>query len=333
MQSTAAVDESKPSARSGGLWPYVRIARIDHWFKNVFMLLGVVVAYFFDPTEMSVARIPAIGLALLATCLVASANYVINEWLDAPYDRLHPTKHARPAAAGLVKGHWVVLEWALLAVTGVGVAWFAHPYVAATAAAFAVAGLVYNVPPVRTKELAYLDVLSEAVNNPLRLLLGWFAVTQHAVPPISLFIAYWMAGAFFMAIKRLAEYRRIADPELAARYRGSFRHYDDDRLMVSLFFYAVMAALFTGVFIVRYKLELILALPLVGGFFAYYMRIGLRPDSPVQNPERLHRERGFMVYALMCVGVGLVLMLSHIPVLYDLFNVQPAQNLPLWTLD
>lgn len=333
MQSTATVNDPKPSAKSGGLWPYVQIARIDHWFKNVFMLLGVVLAYFFDPTEMSTARIPAIGLALLATCLVASANYVINEWLDAPYDRLHPTKHTRPAAAGLVKGQWVVVEWALLAVTGVGMAWLAHPYVAATAVAFAVAGLIYNVPPLRTKELAYLDVLSESVNNPLRLLLGWFAVTQHAVPPLSLFIAYWMAGAFFMAIKRLAEYRRIADPEMAARYRGSFRHYDDDRLMVSLFFYAVMAALFTGVFIVRYKLELILALPLVGGFFAYYMRIGLRPDSPVQNPERLHRERGFMVYALMCVGVGLVLMLSHIPVLYDLFNVQPAQNPPLWTLD
>jgi hypothetical protein len=176
-------------------------------------------------------------------------------------------------------------------------------------------------------------VLSESANNPLRLLLGWFAVTQHTVPPLSLFIAYWMAGAFFMAIKRLAEYRRIGDRELAARYRGSFRHYDEDRLMVSLFFYAVMAALFTGVFIVRYKLELILALPLVGGFFAYYMRIGLRPNSPVQNPERLHRERGFMIYAALCVAVGLVLMLSHIPILYDLFNVPPAQNLPLWTLD
>lgn len=333
MQSTAAVDESKRDAGSGGLRPYVRIARIDHWFKNVFMLLGVVVAYFFDPSEMSARRIPAIALALLATCLVASANYVINEWLDAPQDRLHPTKHDRPAAAGLVKGHWVVLEWALLALAGVGTAWLADPYVAATAAVFVAAGLVYNVPPVRTKELPYLDVLSESVNNPLRLLLGWFAVTQHTVPPVSLFIAFWMAGAFFMAIKRLAEYRRIADPELAARYRRSFRYYDEERLMVSLFFYAMMAALFTGVFIVRYKLELILALPLVGGFFAYYMRIGLRPDSPVQNPERLHRERGFVLYALLCVGVGLLLMLIHIPVLYDLFNVSPAKNPPLWILD
>ena len=103
--------------------------------------------------------------------------------------------------------------------------------------------------------------------------------------------------------------------------------------MVSLFFYAVMAGLFTGVFIVRYRLELILALPLVGGFFAYYMKIGLREDSPVQNPERLHRERGFVMYALLCAGVCLLLMLSHIPALYEVFNVPAAQTAPLWTLE
>jgi hypothetical protein len=27
--------------------PYIEIARIDHWFKNAFMLLGLVVAVFF----------------------------------------------------------------------------------------------------------------------------------------------------------------------------------------------------------------------------------------------------------------------------------------------
>ncbi len=30
-------------------------------------------------------------------------------------------------------------------------------------------GLVHNVPPVRSKELPYIDVLSESVNNPIRL--------------------------------------------------------------------------------------------------------------------------------------------------------------------
>ena len=29
--------------------PYIRIARVDHWFKNSFMLLGVVLAFFYQP--------------------------------------------------------------------------------------------------------------------------------------------------------------------------------------------------------------------------------------------------------------------------------------------
>jgi 4-hydroxybenzoate polyprenyltransferase len=327
MESTAAARES------GRIWPYIQIARVDHWFKNVFMLLGVAAAYFFDPSHVTAAALPKVLLALLAACLVASSNYVINELLDAPQDRLHPVKRSRPAAAGRIKSSVALVEWLLLAVAGIGVAWVAHPTVAATALAFWLAGIVYNVPPLRTKELPYLDVLSEAINNPLRLLLGWFAVDQYSVPPASLFIAYWMAGAFFMAIKRLAEYRRIDNKAVAASYRRSFRHYDEERLLVSLFFYAVMAGLFTGVFIVRYRLELILALPLVGGFFAYYMKIGLRADSPVQNPEKLHRERGFLLYALLCAAVCLLLMLSHIPALYDVFNVPAAQTAPLWTLE
>lgn len=326
------MESSAASVRSAA-WPYVRMARVDHWFKNAFMLLGVFVAMFFDPSRISWSHGPVLLLALLSTCLVASSNYVLNELLDAPSDREHPTKRHRPAAAGLVRPSIAVVEWLLLAVVGLLLGLAVNPLFAASALALWVMGLVYNVPPLRTKELPYLDVLSESVNNPLRLLLGWFVVIPEIFPPVSLFIAYWMAGAFFMAIKRFAEYRQIGDPERAARYRGSFAHYDEERLLVSLFFYAVATSLFAGVFIVRYHLELILAVPLLAGFFTYYVKIGLKQDSPVQNPERLYRERGFVVYVGVCVAVVTLLMFSHVPVLYDLFNVEAAKTPALWVVE
>ena len=70
-----------------------------------------------------------------------------------------------------------------------------------------VMGCVYNLPPVRTKDHAYVDVLSEAINNPLRMLVGWYIVTSTVVPPLSLLVSYWMIGCYFMAAKRFAEYR------------------------------------------------------------------------------------------------------------------------------
>ena len=163
-------------------------------------------------------------------------------------------------------------------------------------------GHAYNVPPLRTKEWPYLDVLSESINNPIRLLLGWFALVTGHVPPMSLVISYWMVGAFFMAMKRYAEYRHIGDPRVAAAYRRSFEYYTEERLLVSLLFYATACALFAGIFIVRYHLELILFAPLAAGVFAYYLHLGLLPNSPVQNPEKLYRQRGFFVYMVVSVA-------------------------------
>jgi 4-hydroxybenzoate polyprenyltransferase len=326
MESTAV------PGRTNAIWPYVQIARPDHWVKNVFMLLGVVTALFLDPSRVSFQSIPMVALAVLVACLVASSNYVLNEVLDAPTDRLHPEKRHRPAASGQIRFGIAVTEWIALAAVGLSFAWLINSAFFVSALAFWVMGIVYNVPPIRTKALPYVDVLSEALNNPIRLLLGWFAVIQDLVPPVSLFIAFWMAGAYFMAMKRLAEYRHIANKETAARYRRSFRYYDEDRLMMGITFYVVVAALFTGVFVVRYHLELILAMPLVAGFFAYYMKIGLREDSPVQNPERLHREHGLMAYGVVCSLVLGLLMFTDIPILYDLFKVIPAKALPLWTI-
>jgi 4-hydroxybenzoate polyprenyltransferase len=313
-------------------WAYVQIARADHWFKNAFMILGVVLAVFYEPRVAAWASIWPLTLALVSTCLVASSNYVLNELLDGPNDRLHPEKRDRPVPSGRVHPSVAYAEWLLLAVLGLGLALSLNVYFFGSALWLWVMGVLYNVPPIRTKEWPYVDVLSESVNNPIRLMLGWFALIVDQVPPISLVISYWMIGAFFMAMKRYAEYRHINNPAVAAAYRRSFAYYTEERLLISLVFYATACALFAGIFIVRYHIELILFTPLAAGLFAYYMKIGLQRNSPVQNPEKLYRERGFLAYLVVCLGVFLLLMFTSIPSMYDLFNVRPSGTSPLWTL-
>jgi 4-hydroxybenzoate polyprenyltransferase len=317
---------------SAGVRPYIQIARADHWFKNAFMLLGVVLAVFYEPQVAAWSSLWPLGIAVLATCLVASSNYVLNELLDAPNDRLHPEKKYRPVPAGLVKPAVAYAEWLALAAAGLSLAASLNFYFFLSAAWLWLMGIAYNVPPLRTKEWPYLDVLSESVNNPIRLLLGWFALVTTHVPPLSLVIAYWMIGAFFMAMKRYAEYRHIGDRRVAAAYRRSFEYYTEERLLVSLMFYATACALFGGIFIVRYHLELILFAPMVAGLFAFYMHIGMLPDSPVQNPEKLYRQRGFFAYMVLCSVAFVLLMFTSIPPLYQLFNVEPVLMDPLWTL-
>jgi 4-hydroxybenzoate polyprenyltransferase len=311
----------------------VEIARIDHWFKNSFMLLGVVLAVFYRPESLTWPVVPRLLLAIVATCLVASSNYVLNELLDGPLDAVHPEKRFRPVPSGRIRPALAYAEWLGLAAAGVALAALVSTPVLACAVWLWVMGILYNVPPIRTKEWPYLDVLSESVNNPIRLLLGWFSIIALTVPPVSLLLSYWMIGAFFMAVKRYAELRHIGDRQVAAAYRRSFAAYTESSLLVSILFYATACALFAGIFIVRYHLELILFVPLAAGLFAHYLKLGLLPDSPAQHPERLYRHRGFVVYLVACFAVFVALMFVEMPALYQWFNVEPSTTPALWRIE
>ena len=332
MHSKDAVSSTTTLKGMGRVWPYLQMCRVDHWFKNVFMLLGVVVAFLYRPHLFSFSGLANVGIALLSTCIVASSNYVLNEYLDAPLDRLHPTKRNRPAAQGLVVGWLALVLWGVLGTGGILLAFGINTPFGMTAFAFWMMGCFYNLPPVRTKDVPYLDVVSESVNNPLRLFLGWFALIPDIMPPISLALAYWMVGAFLMAAKRFAEYRRIDDPERAASYRRSFRHYTEERLLASMFFYVVVGAVFGGVFLVRYKLELIFCVPFVAAFIGYYMVLGTRKDSPVQAPENLYKEPAVLLHAGLVTVSFLTLMFVDVPALYELFNVEHSGIEPLWRI-
>jgi decaprenyl-phosphate phosphoribosyltransferase len=294
--------------------------RADHWVKNVFVLPGVAIALSMSPNLATLHTLLNLLLGLVATCLVCSSNYVINELLDAASDRLHPTKSDRPAASGQVISSVAYAQWIVLMLAGVGLALLVSTLLAVSLFALWVMGCVYNIRPLRSKDVPYVDVLSEAVNNPLRMLAGWYIVNPAGMsPPASLLISYWMVGAYFMAIKRYAEYRQIDDAGRAARYRKSFAFYNEQRLLVSIVFYASAAMLFLGAFIMRYRLELILAVPLVAWVMAVYLQLGFKPDSAVQSPEKLHREPLLMVSVCVCALLMGVLFFIRVPVLYRIF--------------
>ena len=322
----ALVTQILPSKVKG----YFEIARIDHWFKNVFMFFGVLIAVFHNPNAISIRHLPVLILAIFNTCLLASSNYVINEIQDARFDRVHPQKKNRPIPSGRVEISIAYLEWIALAAIGLLLAFTINSAFLYTSLTFWVMGILYNVSPIRLKDIPYLDVLCESINNPLRLLLGWFAIYPDELPSVTLLVAYWLIGAFFMASKRFSEYRHINDSDIAAAYRQSFRYYDEKRLLVSMFFYTTLFGFFFGIFILRYHFELILMTPLIAGFVAYYVKVSFNKESAVQSPERLYREKILMTYAGLCVLCFFVLLFVNIPIMYELFNVSQPRLPVLW---
>ena len=131
-------------------------------------------------------------------------------------------------------------------------------------------------------------------------------------------MGYWMAGAFLMASKRFAEYRMIGNPEQAKLYRKSFAGYTEIRLLLSAIFYGFLAVFFCGVFLIKYKIELLLIIPFICGLFCYYLSICYKPDSAAQKPEKLFREKWLMLYVALLIFLFLVLYNIRIPSL-DMF--------------
>ena len=307
-----------------GLKPYIQIARPDHWFKNIFMLPGVVFATYDSPNLLSWSLIPDLLLGFFATCLVASSNYTINEILDSPRDSLHPVKRNRPIPSGKVNLKVAYVEWIVLGITGLLLGMLVNRPFFFSLASLLVMGLLYNVPPIRLKDIPYLDVLSESINNPIRLFLGWFIANDIYPPTLSLLMAYWMLGSFFMATKRFAEYRRIGDRKIAAEYRKSFSYYNEYRLILSIVYYASAFSLFLGIFLVRYRMELILSIPFLAGFIPVYMRLGFWENSPAQYPENLYKQRGLVIYTTFCVLLLLLLLFVDIPIIEHIFRPVPG---------
>ena len=315
------VISSQPSDRV--TWrDYLSICRLDHFVKHIFVIPGIVLALVLRSSE-SALSVRTVIFALLSVSFSASANYVINEWLDRDFDRHHPHKLYRPCVAKELSPFLVYSEYVLLAGLGIVFGFIAGSLTALAALVLLVAGLVYNVPPLRSKDVAFVDVLSESINNPIRLIFGWSMVDQGSLPPGSILLAYWMGGAFLMTIKRLAEFREISKDYSVATlhlYRRSFRFYTEQRLLLSSFGYAQIAIFGLSIFVVKYRIEYAVMMPLVCFLFCYYFRIGLQPRSAAQAPEKLYREHALLgLVCLLAVLFGLLTFVD-LPILEPFMN-------------
>ena len=275
---------------------YLKVMRIDHWFKNIFVLLGSLAAVYYFKIEVN----PFLSLYLIAglmiACLVSSANYIMNEVLDAPFDRHHPVKRHRPIPSGQVKPHQLILLFcfiiSLSVIASLMISW---QFLIAVLTLFG-AGLIYNLRPIRAKDIPYLDVISESVNNPIRIFIGWFAIyegKQH--PPLVLLALLWCFGAFLMTGKRLAELRFLGNN--SARYRRVFRYYSNPTLIWVMVLYAIASLLLYFQLAFEFKRELFYTFPLVIIFILWFFKLSFEEESIVKEPERIYKRPLFFLFS------------------------------------
>ncbi len=283
------------------------VFRPKRWYRNLTMVLGILIAVKVLALPSSqiftATQIEHWVIAFVSLCLIAPGNYGINEILDAKTDAAHPQKKHRAIPSGRI-GVRLVLNLSLLwYVLGMSLVLLAGSWaLTISVGLLLVSGIVYNVPPIRLKDRAYVDFTTEALNNAIRLMVGWYAVASpHKIVPLSFLLAYWFIGVFLMAAKRFGEIRLFNDKAKAAAYRLSLQHYDEEHLLMSMIAGLAACSFMLGVLSFKYSVDIVITLPFIIGWIVWFFKLAFEENTIVKDPERIFERKGFLFYSLLTV--------------------------------
>ena len=201
----------RPEGTASGGRAAIRALRPHQWAKNLLLFVPLVTAH-------RLVEAPALisaAWAFAAFCLVASGAYILNDLLDLPADRAHPSKRLRPFASGElgIPEGLVMLAGCLLAAAGV--ATMLPPLFRAALATYLALTVAYSLV---LKRMSIVDVLSLAGLYTLRIVAGTFAIAAA--------LSFWLlAFAMFIffslaLVKRYAELAALEDAATHAPGRG-----------------------------------------------------------------------------------------------------------------
>jgi decaprenyl-phosphate phosphoribosyltransferase len=200
----------------------LRACRPRQWSKNLLVLAAPCAAGgIFHPL---IAAQVAGAFAVL--CLLSSATYLLNDVRDREQDRLHPTKRARPVAAGQLQPSSALRLAALLAAAGVGAAIAIRPALGAVAIGYLALTGSYSL---WWRRVVVADILAIASGFVLRALAGGVAT--------DIYLSRWFVivtascAVFLVAAKRYAELREHAGPQPV---RATLRRYSTLGLRLTL---------------------------------------------------------------------------------------------------
>jgi 4-hydroxybenzoate polyprenyltransferase len=183
------------SRRGGVARPLLKALRPRQWLKNTLVFVPMLAAHALD-LETLLASL----LAFAAFSACASSAYLLNDALDAQDDRVHPTKHKRPIAAGTLPLPLALAASPVLAGAALLLCAVAKPLLLLPLGVYFVTTLAYSF---HLKRLLMIDIVTLAILYSLRVL-GGSAAT--AIEP-----SFWLLAFSFFIFLSLALLKRHSE--------------------------------------------------------------------------------------------------------------------------
>jgi len=166
------------------------------WIKN----LAVFAAIIFNGRLFDFQLFIRTLATFISFCLFSSASYLINDIIDAPYDRYHPLKRNRPIARGDVSPQEAKIVAGLLALLGLLMSANLGWSLVLLTSTFFILHLSYSF---YLKRVAVLDILAISASFIFRALGGEIVTGYHL--PIWLMFTVVFLSLFIASGKRRSE--------------------------------------------------------------------------------------------------------------------------------
>lgn len=285
------------------------LLRINHWFKNLFLCLGVMLASLQHGIEFSPELFLKTIIAFLLASMVSSANYIINQITDKEFDAEHPDKKLRPLPSkrvSLKTANFLIIVLLAVSLPAAHLL-FSEIFFVSLSILF-LAGIFYNIRPIRLKDIPYIDVLAESFNNPIRFIMGWFVVISTA-PSLFVLLFTWSLGAFFMTAKRYDEFSFYG--KNLVLYRHTFKIYTLKKLEYLMYLYQLFTLIFLGVVLSARWQKFLPVLPVVTLFFFWVSKKVVSGEAKARSIESFVLSRNFLIRIFIMFTAGVILFLWH----------------------
>lgn len=182
-----------------------RLLRVKQWTKNIVVFAAFIFALGDRHQSLNAWEFWKVCLAAAAFSLVSSAVYILNDWRDAPQDRLHPLKKYRPIAAGTVSASAALTTATILLAMGLGGAARLGSALLAIIGGYVLLQIAYTL---KLKHIPLVDVIVLSLGFVLRALAG--AVVIHVVISPWLLLCAMLLALFLGLCKRRHEAVNLA---------------------------------------------------------------------------------------------------------------------------
>ena len=210
--SPRAIIRSGPFAAS-----LVRSFRPKQWLKNLLVFAAPGAAGVLTQRSMWVHS----ALAFAAFSLISSCLYLVNDVVDAPFDRLHPVKRNRPVAAGAVSARSALIAAVALLVAGEILGAQLAPAFLIVLNTYVLIAIAYSL---LLKRALVVDIVAVAAGFVLRAIAGGAAT---GVPNSKWFLLLVSFGALFVVAGKRYANLDVLQPGLPTsrhppHYSGAF---------------------------------------------------------------------------------------------------------------